>query len=503
MIDVYLSYKREDREKARVFADSIAARGLTVWWDIDLLPGDRFADEITAVLGQAVAAVVLWTESSSGSSWVRAEARLAQQRNILFPVKIGKCDLPIPFNEVHTADLSEWGGSSEAPEFILFIEMLSKFVKSKVSPRDTIGRSVQSQKLSEAEVRLWATISGSQPASVAEYRLYLIRHPSGLFVELAKLRIEELERRRPFQLSNIIKGVAAIVALVGALFGVITAFPGVVAVFVGGNDDRPTVVSLPNTSGQNPSSANFAQGQSNSIDILIVVDDSSSMAPEQEKFGSALADLLENLKNSYDDVRACIITTDYNYYNGAPIRWALKEGGTFVDQSVLLDWSADSIRRVVSDTIERLGSEWGSDEQAIRSTAELVRSHSQFGCIRQRGLLFVIVLSDEDERSTGGNSSLSNAQFKPFEEFNYPENLVALFRRVLPEKQLIWNSIVVVPGDKQCESQQDAQISPSFPGVTYAKLSRMTGGYIGSICEPDFSRHIIRFIEDISLTQER
>ena len=64
MTDVFLSYKREDKASARALAEALARRGLDVWWDVDLLPGERFAEEIEQVIERAKVAVTLWSERS-------------------------------------------------------------------------------------------------------------------------------------------------------------------------------------------------------------------------------------------------------------------------------------------------------------------------------------------------------------------------------------------------------------------------------------------------------
>lgn len=62
MTDVFISYKREDRERARELAEAIAAKGYDVWWDVELLPGAKLSDEIKSVIRPAKAAIVLWAE---------------------------------------------------------------------------------------------------------------------------------------------------------------------------------------------------------------------------------------------------------------------------------------------------------------------------------------------------------------------------------------------------------------------------------------------------------
>ena len=98
MSEIFISYKREERDKAHSIAEALAKRGFSVWWDIDLLPGDRFADEISAVIDNAKSAVVLWSDAATNSDFVRAEALRAFNRDILIPVRLDDCKLPLPFD---------------------------------------------------------------------------------------------------------------------------------------------------------------------------------------------------------------------------------------------------------------------------------------------------------------------------------------------------------------------------------------------------------------------
>ncbi len=43
--DIFLSYARQDRGTARLFADGLVAEGFSVWWDASLRSGETF-DEV-------------------------------------------------------------------------------------------------------------------------------------------------------------------------------------------------------------------------------------------------------------------------------------------------------------------------------------------------------------------------------------------------------------------------------------------------------------------------
>jgi hypothetical protein len=42
MVDVFISYAREDRERTGRLVDALASEGLDVWWDNRIAAGERF-----------------------------------------------------------------------------------------------------------------------------------------------------------------------------------------------------------------------------------------------------------------------------------------------------------------------------------------------------------------------------------------------------------------------------------------------------------------------------
>jgi TIR domain-containing protein len=117
MADVFLSYAREDRERASVLAHAIEERGWSVWWDRHIVPGQAFDQAIEGELGRAGSVVVLWSEQSVGSEWVRNEAAAAAERRVLVPALIDPVPLPLEFRRRQTADLVDWDGDPAHPGF--------------------------------------------------------------------------------------------------------------------------------------------------------------------------------------------------------------------------------------------------------------------------------------------------------------------------------------------------------------------------------------------------
>jgi TIR domain-containing protein/FHA domain-containing protein len=128
--DIFLSYARQDRVSARIFAECLGEEGFRVWWDASLHSGETFDEVIEQRLRDAKAVVVLWSPRSVASRWVRAEATLADRRNKLVPAIIEPCDRPIVFELTHTAELSEWHGDRSDPRWRTFVEDLNRLVQA-------------------------------------------------------------------------------------------------------------------------------------------------------------------------------------------------------------------------------------------------------------------------------------------------------------------------------------------------------------------------------------
>jgi formylglycine-generating enzyme required for sulfatase activity len=196
MTDIFISYNQEDRDKAKILAGIFVRQGYDVWWDVSLLPGQNFSDEINEVLKKAKAAIVLWSNKSINSMWVKSEATLALEKGILLPVWLEKVDLPLPFNTLHTIDLSHWKGKAVD---VGLNELLSSITNVIGPPTGKVEEysDVEVQKILEKpahEVDFWKSVCNKTPQSVDEYIAYLEAYgKEGAFSKLAELRIEQIQ----------------------------------------------------------------------------------------------------------------------------------------------------------------------------------------------------------------------------------------------------------------------------------------------------------------------
>jgi TIR domain-containing protein len=110
MADIFISYAKADRPLALKLAAMLEAEDWTTWWDTNLAAGDDFGPKITPELDRARAVIVIWTDTSTKSRWVRPEANRASKQDKLIPIKLPRLtydDLPQPFDLLQTENIGE------------------------------------------------------------------------------------------------------------------------------------------------------------------------------------------------------------------------------------------------------------------------------------------------------------------------------------------------------------------------------------------------------------
>lgn len=112
MVDVFISYSRDNKARVADIAAAVAAAGYDVWWDAELPPHRSYGDVIAEKIAGAKAAIVVWSQTSAQSEWVRAEADVARNQKKLVQTAIDDVMPPLPFNQIQFADLSDWNGDT-------------------------------------------------------------------------------------------------------------------------------------------------------------------------------------------------------------------------------------------------------------------------------------------------------------------------------------------------------------------------------------------------------
>jgi hypothetical protein len=135
MADIFISYKREDRDLIEGLAASLEAENLTVWWDTDLPLGKNYAAVISEQLISAKVVMPVWTRLSSASEWVQEEANVGKAKGNLIPVRLEPVEPPIGFRMIQTADLSNWKpGMRSNSEWNKLIRSLNAVVSGSTVP---------------------------------------------------------------------------------------------------------------------------------------------------------------------------------------------------------------------------------------------------------------------------------------------------------------------------------------------------------------------------------
>ena len=117
MVDVFISYSRTNKDKVARIARGVEEAGYDVWWDAELPPHQSYGDVITAKIQGAKAAIVVWSAEAAASEWVRAEADVARNQKKLVQTALGDITPPLPFNQIQYANLGDWNGEKDHPEW--------------------------------------------------------------------------------------------------------------------------------------------------------------------------------------------------------------------------------------------------------------------------------------------------------------------------------------------------------------------------------------------------
>ncbi|MNJ92671.1 hypothetical protein D3C87_103450 [compost metagenome] len=247
---------------------------------------------------------------------------------------------------------------------------------------------------------------------------------------------------------------------------------------------------------------------SNKLDIVLVVDDSKSMLADNQKLAGKLGNFVSRLQTSAIDWQMCTTATrdllvSGNRVWGASIFWQNYSG----NPGYILRSGTSDLSTIFTSTINYIGAGWANsdDERGIKAAYRHVYNgdynfQGVSGCYRPDAAIAFIIISDEDERSIGGDLSqkyYSNEGLS-LEDEDKPQYFVDFVKTSFGAmKRFTVNSIIVKPGDTACMAEQDAGGSKGHYGFRYAELSALTGGGVASICAPDFADSLNLFFDHI------
>jgi adenylate cyclase len=104
-----------------------------VWWDREIRAGADFAVEIDREIAAAHAVVVLWSDASQHSPWVRDEGAYARDRQKLVPICLDDAEPPLGFRQVQSLRLRK--GSDHADIMSELVSAVRGLVSGEVPAR--------------------------------------------------------------------------------------------------------------------------------------------------------------------------------------------------------------------------------------------------------------------------------------------------------------------------------------------------------------------------------
>lgn len=213
----------------------------------------------------------------------------------------------------------------------------------------------------------------------------------------------------------------------------------------------------------------FVQNAAAQIDILWVVDNSNSMAANQQSLGQSFESFINNLTSTGVDYHIGVITTDPSddgelYAGPSGVSVIDKEtpeaSDTFLE-NVAVGIQGSAIERAFESTALALGvgDDWTPGSAATPPNE---------GFLRDSASLFVIMVSDEDEKSFG--------------PVGYYKRLFETYKSAGNDGLI---SVSAIVGDAEEGCFQDTGAS-AVAGERYIELAEDTNGLVTSICS-DFS----------------
>ena len=229
------------------------------------------------------------------------------------------------------------------------------------------------------------------------------------------------------------------------------------------------------------------------------------MLPENTKLGQRLEGFVRGLTAAGISWQMCATVTRWQDDNPEKIQFwggSRKWVNYIGSPPWLLTPGAINLSPIFNDTVKAIGSGWANsdDERGIKA-ALFHAEYAEFNnCYRKDAALAVILISDEDERSIGGNPGdiYYDNELKYLDADDFASSYVAKIREKFGiNKPFTVNSIIVKPGDNECMQMQDVGGAKSHFGYHYSELSEMTGGAVASICENDYSAALSPFKDRI------
>jgi formylglycine-generating enzyme required for sulfatase activity len=150
LVDIFLSYAREDLTKAKQLAASLEKQGWTVFFDRTIPPGKTWRQFIGKKIDECRCMVVAWSTHSVNSHWVCEEADIGLNREILIPLLLDQVTPPLGFGSIQAANLVDWKGETDSSGYLALCNAITELIgpgmPSASSPAKTMYRPNKDEK---------------------------------------------------------------------------------------------------------------------------------------------------------------------------------------------------------------------------------------------------------------------------------------------------------------------------------------------------------------------
>lgn len=222
-----------------------------------------------------------------------------------------------------------------------------------------------------------------------------------------------------------------------------------------------------------PTEENFGQEikYNNKVDIIFMIDNSSSMDANQRALASAMPGLVEGLTSLDMDMHIAVVTSSMSGTN--------PNGGRFMGTPRYLTSKTPDLKNVLADRL-RVGEDGSSIERGVDSLVAATDPGGYLngagkGFWREDALLVFIALTNEDDKSV-----VQPAQFVEIMNQRKPrfeDGSQSWFLNVL--------GIVELGGGCPTHAEYEE------PSIDWMEIARLSGGRQASICSSDFSPAIV------------
>src|SRR5262245_561764 len=116
--DVFVSYAHEDMTRVEPLVTTLRTEGFKVTWDRDIPAGANWHSYITGALDAASCVLPVWSVFSVVKDFVVSEARRANKRGVLVPVRVDEVEAPLGLDHIQWVDLAAWiaAGGGKIPD---------------------------------------------------------------------------------------------------------------------------------------------------------------------------------------------------------------------------------------------------------------------------------------------------------------------------------------------------------------------------------------------------